>query len=129
MTSNDGAALRTALAYYRAWTGKDFEAAMTYVAEDIVCQAPAGRLEGAEAFRGFMGPFAAILTGSTLIAAFGDDERAVLMYDTDTVPVKDAPGAECLTVTDGKITHMRIIFDRLPFEAARQAAPGHPGRG
>jgi ketosteroid isomerase-like protein len=44
------------------------------------------------------------------------------MYDTDTVPVKDAPGAECLTVKDGKITHMRIIFDRLPFAEARRAA-------
>ncbi|MGI8728586.1 MAG: hypothetical protein ACR2LK_01060 [Solirubrobacteraceae bacterium] len=46
----------------------------------------------------------------------------MLMYDTDTVPVHDAPGAECLTVRDGKINHMRIIFDRLPFDAARQAA-------
>ena len=43
------------------------------------------------------------------------------MYDTQTVPVKDAPGAECVTVADGKITHMRIIFDRLPFETARAA--------
>jgi hypothetical protein len=44
------------------------------------------------------------------------------MYDTDTVPVRDAPGAECLTFSNGKITHMRIIFDRVPFEAARRAA-------
>jgi hypothetical protein len=95
---------------------------MAYIAGDIICQAPSGRLEGAAAFRGFMGPFVQILTGSSLIAAFGDDEKAVVMYDTDTVPVKDAPGAECVTVGDGKITHMRIIFDRLPFEEARRAA-------
>lgn len=116
------AALDTALAYYRAWTSNDFERAMSYIAEDIVCQAPAGRLDGAAAFRGFMGPFARILTSSTLIAAFGNDEQAVLIYDTDTIPVKDAPGAECVTVRDGKIAHMRIIFDRLPFEEARRAA-------
>jgi ketosteroid isomerase-like protein len=36
--------------------------------------------------------------------------------------VKDAPGAECVTVRDGKITRMRVIFDRLPFEEARRAA-------
>jgi len=36
--------------------------------------------------------------------------------------VKDAPCAECVTVRDGKITHMRIIFDRLPFDEARRAA-------
>lgn len=122
MTTNTGAALETALAYHRAWTSHDFERAMTYVADDIVCQAPAGTLEGAEAFRGFMGPFTEILIRSKLIAAFGDDEKAVLMYDTDTVPVQDAPGAECLLVKEGKIRHMRIIFDRLPFEVARRAA-------
>jgi hypothetical protein len=115
------AALRTALAYHRAWTNHDFERAMTYIANDIICQAPAGRLAGAAAFRGFMGPFTQILTSSTLIAAFGDDQMAVLIYDTDTVPVKNAPGAECLTVSNGKISHMRIIFDRAPFDAARRA--------
>jgi ketosteroid isomerase-like protein len=122
MDESSSAALETALAYYRAWTRGDFERAMTYIAEDIVCQAPAGRIEGAEAFRGFMGPFAKILTRSELIAAFGDETKAVLMYDADTVPVKDAPGAECLTVRNGKISHLRIIFDRLPFDAARRAA-------
>lgn len=46
-----GTALQTALPYYRAWTGNDFDLAMTYIAEDIVCRAPAGRLDGAQAFR------------------------------------------------------------------------------
>jgi SnoaL-like domain len=116
------AALDTALAYYRAWTSHDFGTAMTYVAEDIVCRAPAGRLDGAAAFRGFMGPFVQILISSSLLAAFGDDEQAVVLYDTGTGPVQDAPGAECVTVRDGKITHMRIIFGRLPFDEARRAA-------
>jgi hypothetical protein len=68
------------------------------------------------------GPFVQILTGSRLLAAFGDDQTALVMYDTETVPVKSAPGAECVTVTDGKITHSRFVFDRAPFDAARQAA-------
>jgi ketosteroid isomerase-like protein len=122
MGSEGNLALQTALAYFRAWTSHDFEGAMRYVADDIVCDAPAGRLAGAEAFRGFMGPFAQIVTSSRLLAAFGDDETALLMYDTDTAPVEDAPGAECLTVHDGKITHLRIIFDRLPFTEARREA-------
>jgi hypothetical protein len=121
MSDTSGAALHAALAYYRAWTGGDFERAMTYIADDIVCRTPAGRLDGADAFRGFMGPFTQIVTGSSLIAAFGDESTAVVMYDTDTVPVKDAPGAEYGTVSDGKITYMRIIFDRAPFDAARSA--------
>ncbi len=122
MTEVNPAALRIALAYHQAWTSHDFEQAMTYIAEDIVCRAPAGRLTGAEAFRGFMGPFVQMVTGSALIAAFGDDRTALLMYDTGTVPVQEAPGAEFITVADGKISQLRIIFDRLPFDAARRAA-------
>ena len=122
MTDSRSGALDTSLVYYRAWTGKDFDRAMTYIAEDITCDAPPGRLEGAEAFRAFMGPFSQIVTRSSLIAAFGDESTALLMYDTDTIPVKGAPGAECHTVRDGKITHIRIVFDRAPFDAARAAA-------
>ncbi|MGI8680754.1 MAG: nuclear transport factor 2 family protein [Mycobacteriales bacterium] len=124
MTWKSSPALDTALAYHRAWTSHDFDKAMTHVAADIVCDAPAGRVEGAEAFRAFMGPFAQIVTGSNLIAAFGDDETALLMYDTETIPVRNAPGAECLTVHGKKITHIRIVFDRAPFEAARRTAAG-----
>ena len=122
MTETTSPALHTALAYYHAWTGHDLDKAMSYVADDIVCDAPAGRLEGAAAYRGFMGPFVQILRGATLIAAFGEEHTALIMYDTQTVPVPSAPAAECVTVTDGKITHSRFIFDRAPFDAARSAA-------
>lgn len=87
---------------------------MTYVAEDIVCQAPAGRVVGAPAFREFTRPFSQFVTRSKVVAAFGHDRVAVMVEDTDTVPVQDAPGAECLTVVDGKIARMRLIFNRLP---------------
>ncbi len=121
MTDNGTGALRTALDYYQAWTNHDFDRAMTFIADDIVCQAPAGRIDGAEAFRAFMEPFSQIVTRSELVAAFGDDHTAVLMYNTDTVPVADAPGAERLEVDGATITRIRIIFDRAPFMAARQA--------
>jgi ketosteroid isomerase-like protein len=121
MTESTSPALEVALAYFHAWTGHDLDRAMEYVADDMVCDAPAGRLEGAAAFRGFMGPFVQILTGSQLIAAFGNDEQAVVVYDTETVPVKTAPAAECVTVRGGKITYSRFIFDRVPFDAARRA--------
>jgi ketosteroid isomerase-like protein len=118
--TNEAAALDTALAYYRAWTTGDFEQAMTHVADDVVCLGPAGRLDGAEAFRAFMGPFAQLLLRAELLAAFGDQTTAVLVYDTDTVPVSGAPGAEHVTVVDGRIVELRIIFDRAPFDAARR---------
>lgn len=116
--------LEVALDYHRAWTGGDFERAMTYIAPDIRCQAPAGLLEGAEAFRGFMEPFARMLRSSRLVASFGEGDVALLLYDTETELVADAPGAELHTVADGRIVAMRIVFDRLPFDLARRAAPG-----
>ena len=122
MTESTSPALDVALAYHQAWTSRDLDKAMSYIAEDIVCDAPAGRLEGATAYRDFMGPFVQILTGSELVAAYGDDAKAVVVYDTETVPVKSAPGAECVTVQDGKIIYSLFIFDRAPFDAARRAA-------
>jgi hypothetical protein len=64
-----------------------------------------------------MGPFVQILERAELLAAFGDDETAVVIYDTETLPVPSAPGAECVTVVDGKIARSRFVFDRLPFQA------------
>jgi hypothetical protein len=69
-----------------------------------------------------MAPFVKILVNSSMIAAFGDEQTALMMYDTETIPVKNAPGAECLTIRDGKIIRSRFIFDRAPFEAARGPA-------
>ncbi|MEU8235234.1 nuclear transport factor 2 family protein [Actinoplanes sp. NPDC048967] len=121
MPEEESAALRVALAYHRAWTSKDVELALTYVADDLVCDAPAGRIDGRDAYRDFLAPFARSLISTTLIAAFGDEDKALLMYDTSSALVASAPGAECLTVRHGRITYSRFIFDRLPFAAARQA--------
>ena len=50
MTQEPSPALQVALAYYQAWTSKDIEAAMRHLADDVVCDAPAGRIEGVPAY-------------------------------------------------------------------------------
>jgi ketosteroid isomerase-like protein len=118
-------ALQIALAHHRAWTGAELEAAMAFIADDVVLDAPAGRLTGIHAYREFLGPFAEqFLIRAEMIAAFGDEMTAMLMYDTETVPAKSAPAAECVTVRDGKIVYNRFIFDRLPFEEFRRRQVG-----
>lgn len=118
-------ALQIALAYHRAWTGKDLDLAMSYVAEDMVCDAPAGRLDGAAAYRGFLAPFAErFLISARLLAAFGDETTALLMYDTETIPAPSAPAAEYLEVRAGKIVYDRFVFDRTPFDEFRRRQPG-----
>jgi SnoaL-like domain len=98
---------------------QNLDEAMAYIADDVVCDAPAGRIEGAEAYRAFMAPFVQMLISTELVAAFGDEERAVVVYDTTTTLVPSGPGAECVTVRDGRIAYSRFIFDRLPFQLAR----------
>ena len=113
--------LEIALAYYQAWSGKDLDRALTYVDEHVVCHAPPGRLDGIEAYRAFLTPFIAGLLGTTLLGAFGDEETAMLLYDSTTTLVPSAPGAELVTVSGGKIVRSHFVFDRLPFHLARQA--------
>ena len=108
-------ALAAALAYHQAWTSKDLDQAMTYIADDVTCDAPGTRIAGAELYRGFLGQFMTQLTGVETIAAFGDDTTAVLVYYPHTAQVSDAPTAECFTVTDGKITRSVLVFDRPSF--------------
>lgn len=116
-------ALETARSYFDAWTSKDLDRAMGFVADDVVCDAPGGRIEGAAAYREFMAPFVGILVSARLLAAFGEGDTAVVVYDTETLPVQSAPAAECVKVVAGKIAYSRFIFDRAPFQAVRAASP------
>lgn len=121
-TMTEQTPLQIALAYHQAWSSHDLDRAMAYVAEDIVCDAPAGRIEGGGAYRAFMAPFVQMLKGTKLLAAFGDNATAMVLYDTRTALVDSAPGAEWVTVRNGRIVYSRFIFDRLPFEEARRKA-------
>ena len=117
-----GSALPIALAYFDASASKDIDLAMSFIADDITCDAPAGHIEGAPGYRGFLESFSKLLKRSELIASFGDDHEAILLYDNETIPVPSAPSAGHFVVVDGKITSIRFIFDRLPYEAVAQAA-------
>jgi hypothetical protein len=114
-------ALATALAYHQAWTSHDLDRAMSYIADDITCEAPGALITGAQHYRDFLGGFMAQLTGIETRAAFGDDITAVLFYYPHTARVSDAPTAECFTVTGAKITRSVLVFDRPSF------APPQPG--
>ncbi|MEJ7634017.1 nuclear transport factor 2 family protein [Aeromicrobium sp.] len=116
----DTAALDIARRYFEAWSGGEFDRAMELVAADITCHSPAGLVVGAEAFRAFMGPFAGMAQSTSLLAAYGDRVNAVLVYNTATPAVPEAPGAEWHRIADGRIAELRIIFDRLPFDLARR---------
>ncbi|MFV0433345.1 MAG: nuclear transport factor 2 family protein [Leucobacter sp.] len=101
--------------YHRAWTGGEVEEAMSYVADDIACRAPGVDLAGKDAYRGFIGGFAPMLTGIGDIADFVDGDRVALFYYPQTAATSTTPAAEFFTVRDGKIAESVLIFDRLSY--------------
>ncbi len=123
-TTTGSAALDTALAYHAAWTSGDLDDAMTLVADAIVCRAPDGDIDGKEAYREYLGGFVQISNGTTDIAAYGDDEHALLFYCPHTEVTTTAPAAEHLTIRNGQIVESRLVFDRLSFVPPRDVGNG-----
>ena len=115
MTQTTSAAVDSVIAYHRAWTTGDVDAALENVADEVVYRAPGAELVGKDALRAFLGGFAPTLTGITDVAAFGDDDHVVLFYYPHTAQTSEAPAAEHFTLRDGKITETLLVFDRLSF--------------
>jgi hypothetical protein len=113
-------ALAVALDYHRAWTRNRVDEALSYVSGDIVCDAPGGHMEGIDQYRPFLANFVPMVKGYDMIAALGDTETAVLVYDLHTFAVSSGLTCECFTVRAGKISRSRLIFDATPFAAAQQ---------
>lgn len=122
MTKTQSPALQTALAYFDAWRSRDHSKAMRVVAQDVVAETPFGRLDGAEALHQSETSFAAMLTGATLIASFGDENTALLLYNTHTLPVPSVLSAKYFVVNDGKITSIKGLFDKSVFANAEGAS-------
>jgi predicted ester cyclase len=119
MTDTTGTAQKIADEYVRAWLGGDAERALSFIADDVECQAPTGLIQGREGYRQFLAPFATSLVSGKLTDVLGDGEHAVTVYTIETPVLKDFRGMEYLTVEDGKITRVISVFDRLPVVQAR----------
>ena len=125
MAETHGKALTVARSYFDAMANKDVDGTMSVSAEDVVCNSPVGKLAGAQAFRGFQEGFAKMIKKLTLVAAFGDDKHAVIVYEADTQPVPSAIVAEYITVKNGKIASTEVIYDTTPFAAYMATVKPH----
>ncbi|HET8629722.1 MAG TPA: nuclear transport factor 2 family protein, partial [Thermomicrobiales bacterium] len=119
-----------ARAFTTAWTGHDYDAAAAYVADDVAFDGPMNHLRGKAAYMESLSGFARAVTGVEIIAAFGDDTRALVLYDLATAPFGVMATAELLTFRDGKIVADRLTSDTYPMRRAAAgqppAAPGEP---
>jgi predicted ester cyclase len=119
MTATTGTAQQIATDYVRAWLAGDAEKALSFIADDVVAEAPNGVIKGRAAYREFLAPFASALVSGQLIDVLADGEHAAAVYTVETPFAKDFRGMEYLTVADGKISHVISVFDRLPVVQAQ----------
>jgi hypothetical protein len=106
-------ARQIAAAYYTAWTERDFNGMMTWIADDVVCETPSGLLAGSRSFRKFWVDFATRMVRRVeLIALYGDADSAVIVYSCDLVYADDQRVAEWIQIRRGKIARSLMIYDR-----------------
>lgn len=100
-----------ARAFVEAFGRRDMAAVARYVADDIAFESPRAKANGAEGFLEAAGQFAQIVTRIDVIAAFGDNERALIMYDMETGPFGTLRAADHLVIRDGRIHEDTLVFD------------------
>jgi ketosteroid isomerase-like protein len=122
MTAND--TKKIAEGYAQAWTSGDVDTALTFLAEDVVCDAPAGQVNGVADYRPFTQEFVDRLVSATITNVLADAESAAIVYSFDTQWIKDFRCSEYMTFENGKIKHITTIFDRLPMAEAAKHAQG-----
>lgn len=119
--------LAIGLAFTHAWTSHDMDTAAGYIAKDITFDGPMNHTTGDKAYMEALTRFANTVTGLKILAAFGDDQQALIMYEVTTAPFGPIPTAELLTIKDGKIQADRLIFDTYKLRNAAASQPQSSG--
>jgi hypothetical protein len=125
MTETNHKALAIAQTYVNAIANKNVDAIIAVSADGVVCTSPVGRITGAQKFREFHDGFARMIKRVTLLAAYGDDEQAVIVYNAETEPAPSAVTAELIKVENGKIVSTDVIYDATPFAAYMATVKPH----
>lgn len=104
-------ALETAIAFTTAWTSHDIQSASDFVADDVVFDGPMQKSTGARDYIDGLRRLSRDVTGFRMIAAFGDADQALLMYDLLTDKFGVLTCAKHLTISGGKIVRDQLTFD------------------
>jgi SnoaL-like domain len=98
-----------ACSFTEAWTSHDMDTVADYLAANVVFDGPAGHSVGADAYLEGLNAFASTVSGMNMLAAFGDDTQALIMYEV-TTPAGTVTCAEHLTFSGGRIQSDRLTF-------------------
>ncbi len=120
--TNPSPALEVALAYFDAWTHQDFDRAMTYIAENILCERAGGTCPRVLAPTGPRWRRSCRSAPTPRSSPPSATTTPRCSCTTQTVPVRPVPGAECVTVENGKTTRSWFVVTR-PRSRSRNTSP------
>lgn len=103
-----------ARAFTEAWTRHDLASAANYIAEDVVFDGPLGHTDGKQQYMEGISRLAQIVTGMRIVAAYGDETHALIMYELHTEQYGVLTCAKLFTLRDGKIHLDQLTFDSYP---------------
>jgi hypothetical protein len=98
--------------YHYAWTNGDFATARGCLADDLDFRGSIDSFSKADDFIAALTQFKNISSSFTMLKSFFDAEGAALLYDCDTTtPAGVIRTAEFFTVSDSRISAIRLVFD------------------
>ena len=103
-----------ARAFTEAWTSHDLASAANYVAVDVVFDGPLGHTDGKQEYMEGINRLAQIVTGMRVVAVYGDEAQALIMYELITDQYGVLTCAKLLSIREGQIHTDRLTFDSFP---------------
>jgi hypothetical protein len=115
MTSDD--TLSIVRTYHDAWTGKDFDRAISLLDGELVVEVPINEYPTTESFAAALKGFGSLARKVGLLSEMTAGSEAMLLYDMDVKGLGSLRVAEHFTVEGGKITRIRQIHDTAALRA------------
>lgn len=111
MTTATMTPLDVAIKFTKAWTSHDLEAAAEFVSDDVVFDGPLQQSTGSEPYLKGLSSLSGEVGDFRILAAFGDDHQALMMYDLMTKSFGTLTCAKLFTIRKGKIVRDKLTFD------------------
>jgi hypothetical protein len=108
---NKNQPLKIALDYFKAWGSKEFDKAADCLSENISFEMPINSYTDKQAFVEAVKFTRAVSSEIKILAAFGNENEALLLYDMLLNPIGNMRIAEHFKIKNGKITMIRHIHD------------------
>jgi hypothetical protein len=109
--------------FFDAWTGKDFAAGWPLLDDSIVVESPLARYEDAATFKSTLTGLASQVSAVKLLAAMGDGDEAMMLYDLQIEGLGELRVFELSTVAGGKIKHVQQVYDTVEVRKAGMDDP------